>query len=169
MKTLLSALLLLLGVSFAQAQTVPPQVPNPQLTPGVIRTDLTPDQIKNTKWGTDQRLVTEAMKQQVMSAYHMTGSDCPSGKLEIDHRVPRSLGGADDVMNLWPQCYEKEPPAPKNSAEWGAHKKDRLEDYETKMFRAGKVTLDAARAVFLAPDWRTAYVQAFGQPGVNAR
>jgi 5-methylcytosine-specific restriction endonuclease McrA len=47
-------------------------------------------------------------------------------RLEIDHLIPRSIGGADDVRNFWPQCYE---PVNKDKSKQldGAHKKDRLE------------------------------------------
>ena len=47
---------------------------------------------------------------------------------EIDHLIRRSLGGADDVRNLWPQCYE---PVRSNKSQQadGANKKDPLESY----------------------------------------
>lgn len=159
---------LTIGALAASTSIVPSSVPNAQLTPGVVRPDLTLDQICHTKWGKDERMVTAAMKGAVMKAYGMSPGACPSGKLEIDHLISRELGGADDIRNLWPQCYEKEPPAPKLSAEWGAHKKDRLENALHVDACAGKVTLDQARAA-LTGDWRKAYVARFGQPGPGAK
>jgi hypothetical protein len=47
------------------------------------------------------------MKNAVVTAYAMTPADCPTGKIEIDHLISRELGGAGDVKNLWPQCYEQ--------------------------------------------------------------
>jgi 5-methylcytosine-specific restriction endonuclease McrA len=109
--------------------------PRWDLTPGVTR-ELSVRQICRTKWGQDTRAVTAAMKRNVIDAYDFDVKKCPltslKGKrvrrLEIDHLVPRSIGGADDERNLWPQCYEKVK-ADKSQQEDGAHKKDRLETY----------------------------------------
>lgn len=112
-----------------------PTHPYFHLTPGLTR-DLTVTKICKTKWGQDARAVTAAMKQHVIDAYNLDVKSCPltslKGKrvrrLEIDHLIPRSIGGADDVQNLWPQCYEQVKPD-KSQQENGAHKKDRLETY----------------------------------------
>lgn len=109
--------------------------PRFDLTPGLTR-ELTAKQICRTKWGQDARAVTAAMKQNVIDAYDFDVKKCPltslKGKrvrrLEIDHLIPRSIGGADDERNLWPQCYEQVK-ADKSKQENGAHKKDRLETY----------------------------------------
>jgi hypothetical protein len=71
---------------------------------------------------------------------------------ELDHLIPRSLGGADAVENLWPERLE----GPCN-----AHHKDRLEVFAHKEFCAGRLTLDAARALFTG-DWRLEYRKRFG-------
>jgi HNH endonuclease len=109
--------------------------PRFDLSPGVTR-DLTVKQICKTKWGQDARAVTAAMKQHVIDNYNFDVQKCPltslKGKrvrrLEIDHLIPRSIGGADDEQNLWPQCYEQVRPD-KSTQENGAHKKDRLETF----------------------------------------
>lgn len=108
-------------------------LPNSSVTPG-LTTNLTAARICAIKWGSDARAVTAKMKADVYAAYNFDVRDCPpttyKGKrvrrAEIDHLVPRSLGGADDERNLWPQCYEI---AMKNKTKQanGAHKKDRLE------------------------------------------
>ena len=41
----------------------------PKLTPGAIRHDLSKKEICATKWGKDQRYVTEKMKREVYHAY----------------------------------------------------------------------------------------------------
>lgn len=83
---------------------------NPLLTPGVVR-PLTVEQICSTTWGTDRRLVTEKMKQQVITSYGLKREAVKArGKgpcCEIDHQIPRSLGGADDVRNLRPQPWDE--------------------------------------------------------------
>jgi|SRR4051794_12315911 hypothetical protein len=52
--------------------TLAADLPNPNLTPGVARTDLTLDQICTTKWGRDVRVVSGAMKRKVFEAYRLT-------------------------------------------------------------------------------------------------
>src|SRR4051812_10475132 len=106
-----------------------PTSPDNDLTQGKT-VSITLIKICSTNWGTDARHVTDAMKQQVIDAYHFDVSNCPKSHLngqlvsrvEIDHLIPRSLGGADDVKNLWPECYELTE-ADKSKQENGAHKK----------------------------------------------
>ena len=100
--------LLILSVSPALSEEFITR-PRWDLTPGVTR-ELTVRQICRTKWGQDARAVTSAMKQNVIDAYDFDAKKCPltslKGKrvrrLEIDHLVSRSIGGADDERNLWP-------------------------------------------------------------------
>ena len=100
--------IVLLSLVSELATASPAVVPNLDLTPGVSHTDLTKQEICNTHWGLDKRHVTASMKRDVEQAYHFKQSDCPSRRVEIDHLISRELGGADDVKNLWPQCYEKQ-------------------------------------------------------------
>jgi hypothetical protein len=110
-----------------------PIEPDHNLTPGKTVL-ITLAKLCTTKWGTDARKVTAAMKQQVIDEYNFDVKNCPRSNLnhalvrrvEIDHLIPRSLGGADHVDNLWPQCYELTKDN-KSQQEDGAHKKDRLE------------------------------------------
>lgn len=152
---------------FAVAPAFGRDIPDPGLTPGLAREGLTVKEICSTKWGHDARAVTERMKAQVMAEYQMTPDLCPSGKVEIDHLISRELGGADDVLNLWPQCYEEpvEGKKPSEVSEWGAHKKDRLENFLGKAIcRADNpMSLDEAHE-FLIDDWTKAYVKFFGKP-----
>src|ERR1017187_10139627 len=114
------------------AQTV-----NPVLTPGAIR-PLTTQQVCSIEWGLDRRHVTASMKAQVERAYSVTVV-VASGKgpcCEIDHRIPRELGGADDVKNLWPQPWAD------------AHVKDLEENQYHKDVCSGTITLQAAQDYF---------------------
>ena len=140
-------------------------LPNLDITPGIARTTLTIKQICKTKWGLDKRHVTVAMKREVEQAYNFKPSDCPSGRVEIDHLISRELGGADDVKNLWPECYEKKVPGkhPSQVKEWGAYKKDRLENRLHKEMCAGHISLKAAREAEIN-DWRVAYKKYYGEP-----
>jgi hypothetical protein len=46
-------------------------------------------------------------------------SRAPQPGVEIDHRQPLALGGADTIANLWPR--------PRDTAPWNAEKKDEFE------------------------------------------
>ena len=163
-RTLLLILLALAGSAHAQTERT---LPDPKLTPGEARGELSLAEICATAWGKDRRLVTEAMKAQVHAEYR---NSCPSGKTEIDHLISRELGGADTVANLWEQCYEA-PVAGKTAsqtAEFGAHKKDRLEDDYGKRIclpPSDPMYLTVAQArTALKTDWITAYIERYGDP-----
>jgi hypothetical protein len=153
-----SAFVLVLGLTNL---TWADDIPDPTLTPGVARTDISQDQICATKWGTDERHVTDTMKGKVFANYGYTGNydpRCvPSGNrhCEIDHLISRELGGADDVANLWPQAYGSQP--------WNADLKDKLENRLHKEMCAGNVTLQEAQDM-LVKDWRVAYKRYYGEP-----
>lgn len=110
---------------------VGPFAPNLALTPGATR-PISVHELCTTKWGQDARHVTLVMRKEVFAAYRI-----PYAKhalYELDHLVPRELGGVDDIRNLWPEPWED------------AHKKDRLENALHRSVCAGTVTLDAAQA-----------------------
>ena len=115
--------LLLLGLC-AVALTQAADVPDLHLTPGAVRAGLSKTKICSIKWGLDARHVTPAMKREVFARYGYSGNDdpqcVPAGKrrCEIDHLISRELGGADEVINLWPQAYGTSP--------WNAVLKDKL-------------------------------------------
>ena len=128
--------------------------PDPTLTPGEWRTDLSREQICATHWGHDARHVSAAMKRKVFAAYgYARGNHDPRCPCEIDHRVPRELGGADTLRNLWPQSYR---------GVMNARDKDRLEDYAHHAVCDGSMALATARAWFMG-DWRVAYRRVWGQ------
>ncbi len=109
---------------------------NLSLTPGVVR-PLSKAQICSTTWGADRRHVTPAMRAQVLASYHKTAASVKaSGQgpcCELDHLIPRELGGADDVQNLWPEPWAD------------AHMKDARENALHKAVCAGTISLSAAQ------------------------
>ena len=134
---------------------------------------ITVRKICNTKWGTDSRHVTDAMKQAVIEKYQFDVGACPltlyNGKrlhrVEIDHLISRELGGADTVDNLWPQCYEVVKPDKAQQAD-GAYKKDQLENKLHKLVCAAKpADRDALLSEYqrrIADDWVTLYQEIYG-------
>lgn len=98
-------------------------LPNPALTPGKARTDLTVQQICTIKWGHDRRHVSHSMRRKVFNAYNVakTARHTADGKslYEVDHLISREIGGADAVENLWPESY---------FGDCNAHDKDEVEN-----------------------------------------
>jgi hypothetical protein len=170
LKIFACVLLLATGAAFAD---VWPTLPDHDLTRGKTVPGMTVEKICSTKWGTDARHVTSRMKQAVIDKYHFEASSCPlttyKGKrdhrVEIDHLVSRELGGADEVDNLWPECYELVKQDKSKQAD-GAYKKDRLEN---KLHNLICAAIPSDRAALLseyqqkiADDWIALYHDIFG-------
>lgn len=131
-------MIMLLLLNFAHAQ-----YPDKALTPGVIDCTLTTRYLcsHSTK---ERRNVTTAMKKAVCESY---GGNCSPGGQEIDHFVPLTLGGKNDVKNLWPEPYTPTP---------GAHEKDALEMYLHLAVCSSRTSLyDAQEAI--RNDWVKAW------------
>ena len=82
--------------------------------------------------------------------------------MEIDHLISRELGGADDIKNLWPECYE---PVNKNRGKQsdGAHKKDRLEnELHKRVCTPRSMTLLRGYQTKMASDWIALYREIYG-------
>lgn len=124
-------------------------LPDPQITPGVVTVHDVPTVCKYSN-ASDPRKVTEKMKNEVCMAYGLKPHCEGRTTNEIDHLVPRELGGADDIKNLWPQSYAIHP---------GAHEKDKLENWLHKQVCAGKMPLEEAQKA-IATDWYAEYLKA---------
>lgn len=149
MRASLICLIVLSGVPLL-AQTSGGTLPNPKLTPGVIR-PLTTAQVCTIRWGKDVRHVTQKMKQDICKVYGApsTGPErCLGPKWELDHFISRELAGADVMANVWPQNIKE------------ARLKDRLENYLHREVCAGKMTLRQAQTS-IRTDWWAAYEKAF--------
>lgn len=130
------------------AAVIVASLPNPALTPGAVR-PLSKDQICQTVWHLDHRAVTTDMKKQVAAAYSVPWAAL--GKFEVDHLVPRNLGGKDDVRNLWVMCC-----IVKGRIVGVAHQKDVLENRLNRLVCSGHLSLAQARTEIVA-DWPAAY------------
>lgn len=120
--------------------------PDPTHTPGLTR-PMTTAEVCAVTWGTDRRRVTVAMKRQVFAWYGVPQAERKN--YEVDHLIPRSAGGADDVRNLWPQPWPE------------ARRKDRLEARLHRDVCVTKTrTLGEAQRAFR--DWAGAYQTLFG-------
>ena len=102
----LIVLLLAVAPAWAQDEEAPPPdltLQDPAKTPGKTR-KLSKKVICSTKWGIDKRFVTAKMKLSVYHDYGLSGpkdeaceQDKHGRRCEVDHLIPRSLGGADGM------------------------------------------------------------------------
>lgn len=122
-------------------------LPNPHVTPGKT-VEITKQEVCDKKWGRDVRHVTPAMKSEVCLRYGVRA--CPGPHYEIDHLIPRELGGADDVENLWPQPLTE------------ARLKDHLENFLHRAVCSGAIGLHDAQQQ-LRDDWPRAYERMRGR------
>jgi hypothetical protein len=117
--------------------------PSRELTPGVTR-PISRTAVCSTRWGlivaTSRRRCAE-----VFAAYGIPYSQHRS--YELDHLVPRELGGADDVANLWPQKW---------TGPYNARQKDRLENALHRAVCAGELSLHDAQES-IRRDWLSSY------------
>jgi hypothetical protein len=70
---------------------------------------------------------------------------------ELDYLITPSLGGADNIQNLWPQPY---------SARWNARAKDQLENHLHELVCQGQIQLATAQNE-IASNWIAAYKRYF--------
>ncbi len=134
-------------------------MPDDILTPGEVRLGLDIKTICSTKWGLDKRYVTSVMKRRTFHNYGFTGYKDPkcipdkNGRsCEIDHKIPRALGGADSMKNIWPQPF---------GGEWNAHDKDRLEvRLHRRVCKTKDMELQVARDC-IVKDWIECYKEQF--------
>ncbi|MEY2505280.1 MAG: hypothetical protein QOG27_1560 [Verrucomicrobiota bacterium] len=115
-------------------------VPNPKLTPGrVARTDK------------ERGGVTAAMEQKVFARYRLPWSR--RAEFKIDHLIPRELGGADSIDNLWPQSVRVRP--------YGADRKELLTEVLLTRIAKGQITLAQAQED-IRRDWIDAFIDHVG-------
>ena len=117
----------LLAVSAAAAEDL--IRPDPFLTPGDTL-PVTAADVCHPGCAKSIRHVDGRTKAKVYREY---GIDRESGYYEIDHLISLSLGGSNDIRNLWPQSY--------SATSWGADAKDKLEERLHALVCSGAVTL----------------------------
>lgn len=115
-------------------------LPNRKLTPGRV-----------AQRDKDRAGVTEAMEQKVFARYHLPWTSRAAFK--IDHLVPRELGGADTVDNLWPQSLTARP--------YGPDRKELLAEVLRLKIARGQMPLAEAQEQ-IRNDWIDAFVDHVG-------
>jgi hypothetical protein len=115
-------------------------LPNRKLTPGKIA--------RNEK---DRAGVTPAMERKVFARYRLPWSR--RAEFKIDHLIPRELGGADSIDNLWPQSVRVRP--------YGADRKELLTEVLLTRIAKGQITLAQAQEE-IQRDWIDAFIDHVG-------
>lgn len=175
---------------FATAGTADtwPSLPYRSVTPGEARTDMTEEEIAAKKWGQDSRAaVTSKIKQGAFDDYGLTGNKDPyyppdehKRRYQIDHLIPRELGGADTPENLWPAPYNPNrlpdtgwadihPEDMRQQEPWNGYdvvRKDITANRLKKEVAEGRLSLEDAQKM-ISGDWRRAFDQYYGKPDVN--
>jgi hypothetical protein len=131
----------------AMSALPPGTLPESSLTPGAV-SPLTEGELCNGV--RPSRLVTEAVRQQVLRAYGMQRVSVDV--YELDALITPELGGSTDPANLWPQRYQ--------SPMWNARVKDELERALPEMVCSHQITLAQAQRE-IATDWIAAYKRHF--------
>jgi hypothetical protein len=71
----------------------------------------------------------------------------PFGTYEADHFIPLTLGGSNDIANLFPEAASPQP---------GFKEKDLVENYLHQKVCSGDITLSAAQHA-IAANWLAVY------------
>lgn len=140
-KTFILIFFIFSTVAFAES----PIVPNASLTPGMIDPNATVEKICTPGYSETVRNVPLHVKREVFVEYQI---DPMSDQFEVDHLISLSLGGSNDIKNLWPQSYSTKP--------LNAYKKDGLEHRLHALVCSGHLDLKTAQ-ISIAKDWISAY------------
>jgi hypothetical protein len=127
------------------ARVLPAAVPNRSLTPGAVRTvglqDVCAEADNDPLWK-----IPSALQQAALREYGVSGSRAKD--YQLDFLIPPSLGGTDDIHNLWPE--------PDSKTVWNARAKDALEDRLHELVCAGQLDISTAQRE-ISSDWISAY------------
>lgn len=120
-------------------------LPDPDCTPGDILSKATTQQVCTSGYASAERNVSQSLKRQVYAEYGIT-QRLP-GQYEVDHLVNLSIGGSNDLANLWPQPATPVP---------GYKEKNRVEVYLQGQVCSGKMPLREAE-IEIATNWVAVY------------
>ena len=139
------------------AQVPDPILPNPQLTPGATVV-VGREAMCTPGYSRGVRYVPADVHRQVFREYGLI--DVPTRDYEVDHLIPLSIGGSNDIANLWPQSRRTHP--------WNAGAKDALEARLHELVCFGNLDLRTAQEV-IRGDWIAAYKRYVGPEPEHVR
>jgi hypothetical protein len=156
MKLLLTSLLLA-GTAFTVNMN--PYLPNHNLTPGALNTNITQNVIHNTICvagftATERPTVSYTNKLKRLQIGQYKYSDTQMRDYEEDHLISLELGGnPTSPANLWPEPY---------ASNCGARTKDKIEGRLHTLVCSGKITLLQAQTE-ISTDWVESYNDHIGK------
>jgi len=98
--------------------------------------------------GTPEKLMvntTDDMKKQIFESYHLNYP--PTKAYQIDRFIPLSLGGSNNIKNIWPQGVTPIP---------GYKEKDKVENYLYTLVCNNTINLSTAQQM-IKTDWVKVY------------
>jgi hypothetical protein len=120
--------------------------PDPACTPGAIFANVTKEMTCVSGYTKTVRSVSTSLKKKVYQEYGIAYPP-PFGTYEADHFIPLTLGGSNDIANLFPESAEPKP---------GFKEKDLVENYLHQKVCDGSISLSAAQRA-IATDWVAVY------------
>lgn len=120
--------------------------PDHECTPGALLPNVTAQQTCVAGYTATVRSVSVSLKRQVYKEYNIAYPP-PFGSYEADHFIPLTLGGSNDIANLFPEAAQPTP---------GFRDKDLVEDYLHEQVCAGVISLSAAQRA-ITTDWVAVY------------
>jgi len=120
--------------------------PDHECTPGAVFPNVTTTQTCVAGYTKTVRNVSVSLKKQVYQEY---GIPYPPtfGSYEADHFIPLTLGGSNEIGNLFPEAAAPKP---------GFREKDIVENYLHEQVCDGHILLPAAQRA-IATDWLAVY------------
>lgn len=119
--------------------------PDSDFTPGSLLENITIKEICKAGYARKTRDVSQELKRLVREIY---GIDAYDENYSIDHFIPLSLGGSNDITNLWPQRI--------SGIVYGAKQKTMSDYYLYREVCDGRMTLEDAQAL-IRKDWVAVY------------
>lgn len=127
-----------LGLTALLLDAQPIPRPDPRLTPGAV---LTRDTARICRTGYAFTVLGTTYRQRD-SVFRRYGLSPRLPRYQADHLLPRSLGGATVLENLWPQPY----------GPMGAAQKDTIDRYSRALVcQWHRLTIDSAQALMSQP------------------
>lgn len=121
-------------------------LPDPQCTPGAVFPNVAKEQVCVQGYTKTVRAVSVLLKKKIYREYDIPYPQ-PYGSYEADHFIPLTLGGNNDIANLWPESAQ---PAP------GFPEKDLVENYLHEQVCSGNMSLSSAQRKISA-NWLEVY------------
>ncbi len=121
-------------------------LPDPQCTPGAVFPDVTKEQTCVQGYTKTVRAVSVSLKKKVYREYSIPYPP-PFGSYEADHFIPLTLGGNNDIANLFPEAAAPKP---------GFREKDLVENYLHEQVCLGNISLASAQKKISA-NWLDVY------------